>query len=75
MSKLRPLEALTLTERAAMMLRESILAGIFSHGDRLIESRIAQHLRVNRGTVRGALTILRAEGLVRHEPRQGTFVV
>lgn len=58
-----------------MMLRESILAGNFRHGERLIVARIAQQLRVNRGTVRGALKKLRTEGLVRHKPRQGTFVI
>jgi len=58
-----------------MMLRESILAGNFSHGERLIVGRIAQQLRVSRGTVRGALKKLRTDGLVRHEPRQGTFVI
>jgi GntR family transcriptional regulator, rspAB operon transcriptional repressor len=74
MSTLSRLEARTLTEKAAMTLRESILAGNFSHGERLILARIAQQLGVNRGTVRGALKKLRTEGLVRHKARQGTFV-
>jgi GntR family transcriptional regulator, gluconate operon transcriptional repressor len=65
----------TLSERTAEVLRERILAGDFGMGERLVEASIARQLRISRGPVREALTQLRAEGLVREEPRRGSFVV
>jgi DNA-binding GntR family transcriptional regulator len=73
---LRPLEApRSLAEDAAERIREQILAGGFSQGEHLVESRIAEQLNVSRGPVREAFKLLRAEGLVQEEPRRGTFVV
>jgi GntR family transcriptional regulator of gluconate operon len=71
---LRPLASRTLADRAAEMLRERILAGDFASGDRLVEARVAQQLGISRGPLREALKQLAAEGLVREEPRRGTFV-
>lgn len=73
---LLPLEQVgTLGGRTTELLRERILAGDFGLGERLVESRMAQQLRISRGPVREALKQLRAEGLVREEPRRGFFVV
>ena len=74
MRSLRPLASRTLADRAAEKLRERILAGDFASGDRLVEARIAQQLGISRGPLREALRQLAAEGLVREEPRRGTFV-
>lgn len=74
MRSLRPLPSRTLADRAAEMLRERILAGDFTSGDRLVEARVAQQLGISRGPLREALKQLAAEGLVREEPRRGTFV-
>jgi GntR family transcriptional regulator, gluconate operon transcriptional repressor len=71
---LRRLSSATLADRAADMLRERILAGDLVSGDRLVESRIAQQLGISRGPLREALKQLAADGLVREEPRRGTFV-
>src|SRR5215203_3500118 len=65
----------TLSGRTTDLLRERIVAGDFRLGERLVESRIAQQLQISRGPVREALKQLRAEGLVREEPRRGSFVV
>ena len=73
---LLPLEQVgTLAARTTELLRERILAGDYGLGERLVESRMAQQLRISRGPVREALKQLRAEGLVREEPRRGFFVV
>jgi DNA-binding GntR family transcriptional regulator len=70
----RRLESPTLADRAADLLRERILAGDLVSGDRLVEARIAEQLGISRGPLREALKQLAADGLVREEPRRGTFV-
>src|SRR5919202_6810584 len=73
---LKPLRrAATLSDRTTELLRQRILAGDFGLGERLVEARIARQLQISRGPVREALRQLRAEGLVREEPRRGVFVV
>jgi DNA-binding GntR family transcriptional regulator len=69
---LRPADRLS--ERTARLLRERILSGEFAMGTRLVETSIARQLAISRGPVREALKQLRAEGLVREEPRRGSFV-
>jgi GntR family transcriptional regulator, gluconate operon transcriptional repressor len=64
----------TLADRTAEILRERILAGEFVSGDRLVEAQIAKQLGISRGPLREALKQLAADGLVRDEPRRGTFV-
>jgi GntR family transcriptional regulator of gluconate operon len=71
---LRRLSSPTLSERSAELIRERILAGDFASGDRLVEAKIAEQLGISRGPLREALKQLAAEGLVREEPRRGTFV-
>src|SRR5919206_3191005 len=75
-ASLTPLrQAETLSDRTTELLRERILAGDFALGERLVEAKIARQLQISRGPVREALRQLRAEGLVREEPRRGVFVV
>jgi GntR family transcriptional regulator, gluconate operon transcriptional repressor len=73
---LRPLEApRSLAEDAADRIREQILSGGYGQGEHLVEARIADQLAISRGPVREAFKLLRAEGLLKEEPRRGTFVV
>ncbi|HXY71989.1 MAG TPA: GntR family transcriptional regulator [Actinomycetota bacterium] len=74
MSSLKPLSSPTLAEQTAEAIRSRILGGTFTSGERLVETRLARQLQVSRGPVREALKQLAAEGLVREEPRRGTFV-
>lgn len=74
MSTLKPLSSPTLAEQTAEAIRSRILGGTFTSGERLVETRLAKQLQVSRGPVREALKQLAAEGLVREEPRRGTFV-
>ena len=73
---MRPIQApRPLAEDAADRIRDEILSGRLSRGERLVEARIAAELHVSRGPVREAFKLLRAEGLLQEEPRRGTYVV
>jgi GntR family transcriptional regulator of gluconate operon len=73
---MRPIRApRPLAEDAADRIRDEILSGRLSRGERLVEARIAAELHVSRGPVREAFKLLRAEGLLQEEPRRGTYVV
>jgi DNA-binding GntR family transcriptional regulator len=74
MATLEPLRGQTLGMQAADAIRRLIATGQLAGGDHLIESRIAEQLGISRGSVRDALWLLRGEGLVRDEPRRGTYV-
>ncbi len=64
----------TLRDRVAALLREAIVSGSLAPATRLSEPSLARQLRVSRGPIREAIRELAAEGLVRIEPRIGTFV-
>lgn len=55
-------------------IRARIVAGDFSPGDLLAESRLAEELDVSRTPVREAFKQLQIEGLIEIRPRVGTFV-
>jgi GntR family transcriptional regulator of gluconate operon len=73
-SSLKPLSSPTLAEQTVDQIRRRILGGGFAWGERLVETQLAKQLHISRGPVREALKQLAAEGLVREEPRRGTFV-
>ena len=62
-------------DELAETLRDRILAGEPPPGAALRESSIAQTIGVSRNTVREAFFALVAEGLIRHIPHHGFFVV
>ena len=63
-----------LTDMIYSLLRERILSGAFRPGDKLNVDLLAQQLNVSQTPIKGALTLLVAEGLVQVRPRRGTFV-
>jgi DNA-binding GntR family transcriptional regulator len=63
-----------LSDEVAHSIGDAILAGRMSPGERLIETRLCEELGVSRTTLREALLLLQRQGLVRNEPRRGTFV-
>jgi GntR family transcriptional regulator, gluconate operon transcriptional repressor len=73
-ASLEPLHSQTLGVRAADAIRRLIATGQLTGGERLVEARIAEQLGISRGSVRDALWLLRGQGLVRDEPRRGSFV-
>jgi DNA-binding GntR family transcriptional regulator len=64
----------TLVDSVANAIRESILTGRVTPGERLVESELARELYVSRGSVREALAFLAKEGIVENIPRRGKFV-
>jgi DNA-binding GntR family transcriptional regulator len=63
-----------LSDEVAHSIGDAILAGRMHPGERLIETRLCEELGVSRTTLREALLLLQQQGLVRSEPRRGTFV-
>lgn len=67
-------DATTVRDNVVAALRNAIWKGHLRPGQHLVEAQLAAQLRVSRSTVREALGILAAEGLVSMKPRRGTFV-
>ena len=65
----------TLTARLAEELRDRVILGEFLPGQRLSENALAADLDVSRNTLREAFRLLTKDGLLRHEPHRGVFVV
>src|SRR5829696_543549 len=64
----------SLHDEVAAQLRERIFSGELTPGMFLDEIQLAEQLQISRTPLREALKVLSAEGLVRHEPRRGSFV-
>lgn len=64
----------SLHQKAADMLREQIFEGQWAPGTFLDELALCERFKISRTPLREALKVLTAEGLLRHEPRQGCFV-
>ena len=63
-----------LTDTIYELLRDRILNGRYTPGERLPVDQIARQLGVSQTPVKGALGLLVSEGLVRTSPRRGTYV-
>ncbi len=75
LGQLQPLNVLNLREHIEQQIRNAVLDGTFKHGERLVETAIADRLSVSRAPVREALVALEREGIVVQIPRRGCFVV
>jgi DNA-binding GntR family transcriptional regulator len=64
----------TLREVVADEIRQMIVSGALSPGERLFEDRLAEQLGVSRNPVREALRALEGTGLVEVVPRRGAYV-
>ncbi len=65
---------MSLHDEVADRLRESIFAGELAPGSFIDETALCERMKISRTPLREALKVLAAEGLVRHEPRRGSFV-
>jgi DNA-binding GntR family transcriptional regulator len=64
----------TAPQAAAQAIRESIISGELSGGDRIIEQKWAGRLGIGQPTLREALNELTHQGLLRKVPARGTYV-
>lgn len=64
----------SLHNEVAVLLRDQIFAGTLAPGSFIDEAALCASLKISRTPLREALKVLSAEGLVRHEPRRGSFV-
>jgi DNA-binding GntR family transcriptional regulator len=74
-SALTPATRQSLGEDVAERLRDAILHGEFSPGQRLREEELGHRLQVSRGPVRDAFVLLEREGLVTSSRHRGVSVV
>jgi DNA-binding GntR family transcriptional regulator len=70
---MRPVQS-SLHDEVAERLRAQIFAGELAPGSFIDESALCASMAISRTPLREALKVLAAEGLVRHEPRRGSFV-
>lgn len=63
-----------LKERAADSMREAIMSGAFTPGQKLVERELCEQLDVSRSCVREALQHLESEGLINIIPHKGPEV-
>lgn len=68
-------EPIPIPLQVADSLRELILSGKLRPGERLVEWKIARQLGIGQPTIREALVILEAEGLVQRQPNKGCSVI
>ena len=73
--RLKRMDVRTIKEQVVKLLRDAILSGKISTGERLNESVLARDLGLSRIPVREALQKLQEQGLVVDAPRRGKFVV
>lgn len=67
--------ALPLPQKLATTLRDSLIAGEFTPGQRLSEQSLCAQMDVSRNTLREAFQLLSKEGLLEHKANRGMFVV
>jgi len=73
-ARLAPARRHRIVDDVARSLEDAILSGGMRPGERLIGTQLAEQLGVSQTTVREALLMLENRGLVKSEPRRGTFV-
>src|SRR5215207_11344568 len=73
-STLRIREVPTLRAAIEEKLREGIVTGTFKPGQRLVERELCEMIGASRPSIREALRVLEAEGLIRIIPHRGPVV-
>lgn len=65
---------LSLTSKIFNIIRDDILNGKYSEGEKLVEAKLAEELGVSRTPVREALKQLELDGMVENIPNRGVIV-
>lgn len=63
-----------LAEQVADVIVDSIASGALGHGQRLVETELAQQLQVSRVPLRESMKMLEAQGILESAPHRGTRV-
>jgi DNA-binding GntR family transcriptional regulator len=71
---MKPIEQESIAEQVRLTLRREIELGHLEPGSRIFEDALAQKLGTSKMPIRLALHQLKQDGLVRIEPRKGTYV-
>lgn len=64
----------SLVDVAGRRIRDAILSGGLTPGQKIVEETLCADLGISRAPVREALRLLAQQGLVEHQPRRGTRV-
>ncbi|MFZ5753825.1 MAG: GntR family transcriptional regulator [Bacillota bacterium] len=56
-------------------VKSQIINGVYSPGENLVESKLAEELKVSRTPIREAIRLLEVEGLVETTPNKGAIVL
>ncbi|MCL6652789.1 GntR family transcriptional regulator [Agrobacterium rubi] len=67
-------EPLPLADRVAKDIRDLLIIGALTPGQRLSETAFSERLDVSRNSLREAFRLLTKDGLLRHEANRGVFV-
>jgi DNA-binding GntR family transcriptional regulator len=67
-------DLMPIRDRAYLQIKEAILKGVYSPGERLIERQLAGDLGISRTPIREALLRLEDHGFVKTVPRRGVVV-
>ena len=64
-----------LSEKVALRIREMLIQGRFTPGEKLSEHQVAGQFGISRNTLREVFRLLTSQGLLTHIPNRGVFVV
>ncbi len=70
----RAIEPISLKDQVLNAIRDAVLKGVLSPGERITESRLSKQMHVGQNVVREALQELEFQGFVERVPNKGTFV-
>jgi len=73
-SCIRPIQLVSLSDRAADQLRDALLKGLLKSGERLVERDLAERLGISKTALREALIRLEHEGLIQRTRNKETRV-
>jgi DNA-binding GntR family transcriptional regulator len=71
---LEPLKTESTRDRVVNAIRDAIIQGRLRPGEKVPEEDLAQQLGISRTPIREAIRVLEQQGLVRVQPKKGTYI-